>query len=362
MNHEPLAGVGYPADLLTLRLSTLQLNTAPAVPSAAPATLRLLLLPPDLLLREATAIFALAGDDVQLVAVSEQVPRVLTAVFSLRAAAVHVHLLLDRRAIFGPQYPPVVAELDTESPGSATAEFGRPPLGSQRLRFRFDANEVALPASAPLDAGKSLLLMEAQNDAREYEQLVRGDPWGPVQHRPLITPPNVEWSTRPQQRGFYPSQGFEEKEPVPDLSLLARVPPPANPADQNPPCNTLYVGNLPPDATEAELRALFMPQKGFRRLLFRTKNGSASGTLLHSHGPMCFVEFEDVAHATRALAELYGLALPRPGGGGKGGIRLSFSKNPLGVRGPGNPRRTLTGGAPGGVSGNGGYTYGYKGV
>lgn len=138
---------------------------------------------------------------------------------------------------------------------------------------------------------------------------------------------------------------------VPDLSLLARVPPPANPADQNPPCNTLYVGNLPPDATEAELRSLFSPQKGFRRLSFRTKNqslanapGSSSAqNSNHNHGPMCFVEFEDVAHATRALAELYGRALPRPNGSnGKGGIRLSFSKNPLGVRGPGNPRRTST--------------------
>ena len=138
---------------------------------------------------------------------------------------------------------------------------------------------------------------------------------------------------------------------VPDLSLLARVPPPANPADQNPPCNTLYVGNLPPDATEAELRALFLPQKGFRRLSFRTKNQSSAGpssATSHNHGPMCFVEFEDVAHATRALAELYGRALPRPNGSnGKGGIRLSFSKNPLGVRGPGNPRRSSANQVPG---------------
>ncbi|KAK7677289.1 hypothetical protein QCA50_019715 [Cerrena zonata] len=120
---------------------------------------------------------------------------------------------------------------------------------------------------------------------------------------------------------------------IPDLSLLARVPPPANPADQNPPCNTLYVGNLPPDATEAELRSLFAPQKGFRRLSFRTKNQSSanSNASNHNHGPMCFVEFDDVALATRALAELYGSALPRPNGSnGKGGIRLSFSKNPLG--------------------------------
>lgn len=152
---------------------------------------------------------------------------------------------------------------------------------------------------------------------------------------------------------------------VPDLSLLARVPPPANPADQNPPCNTLYVGNLPPDATEAELRTLFAPQKGFRRLSFRTKNQSSSsgaGSTSHNHGPMCFVEFEDVAHATIALAELYGRALPRPNGSnGKGGIRLSFSKNPLGVRGPGNPRRASTNQQPpaNGSATNGVGNYGY---
>ena len=120
-----------------------------------------------------------------------------------------------------------------------------------------------------------------------------------------------------------------------DLSLLARIPPPANPADQNPPCNTLYVGNLPSDATEQELRQLFSGQEGFRRLSFRNKNTTSNG---HSHGPMCFVEFDDVSFATRALAELYGRQLPRSTVSSKGGIRLSFSKNPLGVRGP-NSRR-----------------------
>ncbi|GAV27867.1 hypothetical protein PMKS-001335 [Pichia membranifaciens] len=128
---------------------------------------------------------------------------------------------------------------------------------------------------------------------------------------------------------------------IPELSLLARVPPPANPADQNPPCNTLYVGNLPLDTTEIELRTLFQSQPGFKRLSFRTKQ--TNGITSH-HGPMCFVEFEDVALATRALAELYGKTLPRVNGtsNNKGGIRLSFSKNPLGVRGPGQQRRNNT--------------------
>lgn len=95
--------------------------------------------------------------------------------------------------------------------------------------------------------------------------------------------------------------------------------PPANPADQNPPCNTLYVGNLPLDTSEDELKAMFSKQRGYKRLCFRTKH----------NGPMCFVEFEDVSFATKALNELYGHPLHNSV---KGGIRLSFSKNPLGVR------------------------------
>ncbi|KAL8732269.1 MAG: hypothetical protein Q9166_002841 [cf. Caloplaca sp. 2 TL-2023] len=95
--------------------------------------------------------------------------------------------------------------------------------------------------------------------------------------------------------------------------------PPVNPADQNPPCNTLYVGNLPIDTSEDELKAMFSKQRGYKRLCFRTKQ----------NGPMCFVEFEDVSFATKALTELYGHLLHNSV---KGGIRLSFSKNPLGVR------------------------------
>ncbi|KAK7536809.1 RNA binding protein [Phyllosticta citribraziliensis] len=106
--------------------------------------------------------------------------------------------------------------------------------------------------------------------------------------------------------------------------------PPVNPADQNPPCNTLYVGNLPMDTSEDELKAMFSKQRGYKRLCFRTK----------ANGPMCFVEFEDVSFATKALNELYGHPLHNSV---KGGIRLSFSKNPLGVRtGQNNNNSTST--------------------
>lgn len=90
----------------------------------------------------------------------------------------------------------------------------------------------------------------------------------------------------------------------------------SNPADQNPPCNTLYVGNLPPNTDEEELKSMFYKCPGYKRLSFRNK----------SNGPMCFVEFEDAIYAAQALQDLHGNPLSNSV---KGGIRLSFSKNPL---------------------------------
>ena len=125
--------------------------------------------------------------------------------------------------------------------------------------------------------------------------------------------------------------------------------PPVNPADQNPPCNTLYVGNLPIDTSEDELKAMFSKQRGYKRLCFRTKQ----------NGPMCFVEFEDISFATKALNELYGAQLHNSV---KGGIRLSFSKNPLGVRagqpGSTNPATPLSATGPIAMNGFGSMTPG----
>ncbi|KAI9483153.1 MAG: hypothetical protein EXX96DRAFT_557066 [Benjaminiella poitrasii] len=115
------------------------------------------------------------------------------------------------------------------------------------------------------------------------------------------------------------------------LSLLSNQPAPelrpklstnttgSNPADQNPPCNTLYVGNLPLNTSEDELRHIFSNRRGYRRMCFRTK----------PQGPMCFVEFEDISFASQALNELQGQKLSNSI---KGGIRLSFSKNPLFIK------------------------------
>ncbi|KAK4561434.1 cell cycle RNA binding protein whi3 [Recurvomyces mirabilis] len=147
--------------------------------------------------------------------------------------------------------------------------------------------------------------------------------------------------------------------------------PPNNPADQNPPCNTLYVGNLPHGPVEEELKQIFSHAPGWKRLLCREKP---------QNSPMAFVEFEDITFATRALQRFYGTLLRNSV---RGGIRLSYSKNPLGQRGHsgnggyearnpnmppglgaiGNGGQTFSGisGPPPGLSSVGGFaTYGYS--
>ncbi|GAB7359784.1 hypothetical protein MBLNU230_g6954t1 [Neophaeotheca triangularis] len=155
----------------------------------------------------------------------------------------------------------------------------QPPLSQlQRLSLNTNSNGMSSPPSAGIGSPRSAAPMQSPMSAN----------------------------------GMGPNGGFQPNYPKHQY-------PPVNPADQNPPCNTLYVGNLPIDTSEDELKALFSKQRGYRRLCFRTKQ----------NGPMCFVEFEDVSFATKALNELYGIPLHNSV---KGGIRLSFSKNPLGVR------------------------------
>ncbi|KLU83096.1 RNA binding protein [Magnaporthiopsis poae ATCC 64411] len=143
--------------------------------------------------------------------------------------------------------------------------------------------------------------------------------YGPSPMGPMSAHPAASSAMSPMT-GTTPHPGYMSAHPGFPRSNF----PPVNPADQNPPCNTLYVGNLPIDTSEEELKATFSKQRGYKRLCFRTKQ----------NGPMCFVEFEDVSFATKALHDLYGHMLHNSV---KGGIRLSFSKNPLGVRSGQNP-------------------------
>ncbi|KAI8385635.1 hypothetical protein BD560DRAFT_363726 [Blakeslea trispora] len=89
--------------------------------------------------------------------------------------------------------------------------------------------------------------------------------------------------------------------------------------DQNPPCNTLYVGNLLANTNMEEIRTLFSACNGYKRMSYRQK----------IQGPMCFIEFEDVLFAFQAMHQYQGYRLSTST---KSGIRLSFAKNPLFIK------------------------------
>ncbi|KAH7323066.1 hypothetical protein B0I35DRAFT_192710 [Stachybotrys elegans] len=90
----------------------------------------------------------------------------------------------------------------------------------------------------------------------------------------------------------------------------------------HPPCNTLYVSNLPIDTSEEDLVALFSMQHGYERLCFRTK----------ANGPTCLVEFKSTLLAAKTLYKLDGYQLANNTRDTMDGMRLRFSRNPLGVR------------------------------
>lgn len=101
----------------------------------------------------------------------------------------------------------------------------------------------------------------------------------------------------------------------------------------NPPCNTLFVGNLGDNTSEQELRALLSSQPGYRQL--KMVRGPKSTT--------AFVEFGDVGTAMMVHSALQGAVLPSSD---RGGIRVQFSKNPFGRRdvvGAGGPHSGLSG-------------------
>jgi hypothetical protein len=135
----------------------------------------------------------------------------------------------------------------------------------------------------------------------------------------LIVPAHLVFADLMETFVSMPVQSSKEAFVSQDQEKARSTYTPANFTDQNSPCNTLYVGNLPMDTSEDELKAVFSSQRGYKRLCFRTKQ----------NGPMCFVEFEDTSLATEALDELNGYMLHDSV---KGGIKLSFSQNPLGVR------------------------------
>lgn len=129
---------------------------------------------------------------------------------------------------------------------------------------------------------------------------------------------------------FLKDDPISKRSPVPGAYVKSPVDPCALPVSpqgfapvtntkDNPPCNTLFIGNLGDMVSEAELKGLFGTQPGFKQL--KVVRGPRSTT--------CFIEYADVHSAIAVHQQLQGAILSTSE---RGGIRIQFSKNPFGKK------------------------------
>ncbi|GJP41747.1 hypothetical protein CLOM_g1395, partial [Closterium sp. NIES-68] len=97
-------------------------------------------------------------------------------------------------------------------------------------------------------------------------------------------------------------------------------PPPGKVYRDNPPCNTLYLGNLGLGVSEAELMQIFSVQPGYVQLKLLRQGMSTC----------CFVQFVDVEAASAVHVALQGITLASSD---RGPVRVQFSRTPLGQKG-----------------------------
>jgi len=87
----------------------------------------------------------------------------------------------------------------------------------------------------------------------------------------------------------------------------------------NPPCNTLFIGNLGDGTDEVELRSIFGSQPGFRQI--KLNRGA--------RGITCFVEYDDVVNAMAVHQSQQGAVLQSSD---RGAVRIQYSRNPFGKK------------------------------
>ncbi|XP_054784793.1 cell wall integrity protein scw1 isoform X1 [Prosopis cineraria] len=133
--------------------------------------------------------------------------------------------------------------------------------------------------------------------------------WGP--HGYMAPPPPYD------PYGGYPVAPIPMPAPAPLPAPSSYVP--VQNTKDNPPCNTLFIGNLGENINEEELRGLFSVQPGFKQMKI----------LRQERHTVCFIEFEDVNSATNVHHSMQGAVIPSSG---SVGMRIQYSKNPFGKR------------------------------
>ncbi|CAM8898740.1 unnamed protein product [Rhodiola kirilowii] len=129
---------------------------------------------------------------------------------------------------------------------------------------------------------------------------------------PPVWGPHGYMAQAPQQ---YDPYGGYSMAPVP-MSAPAPIPAPSSyvpiqNVKDNPPCNTLFIGNLGENINEEELRGLISGQPGFKQMK----------VLRQERHTVCFIEFEDVNSAANVHRNLQGAVIPSSG---SVGMRIQY--------------------------------------
>ncbi|EFJ22716.1 hypothetical protein SELMODRAFT_104881, partial [Selaginella moellendorffii] len=166
--------------------------------------------------------------------------------------------------------------------------------------------------------------INAEGTAYDHSKRMRtGGECTPAYPPPFAPPPPPAW----------PPQGYMAPAPYDPYGSypVAQVPPPVPPpapvapagyapvqqnTKDNPPCNTLFIGNLGEATSEAELRGLFSrqclcSQPGFRQMK----------VLRQGRSTVCFIEFVDVNTAMAVHTNLQGAVLSTSD---RGGMRIQY--------------------------------------
>ncbi|KAK4587795.1 hypothetical protein RGQ29_018981 [Quercus rubra] len=185
------------------------------------------------------------------------------------------------------------------------------------------------------EMAKKNLFVKRVADSSPYDQSKRLRTGGDYTHTGYTSPspfhppppahvwgPHGYMAPPPPPPPYDPYGGY----PVPPVPMPAPAPVPApssyvpvQNAKDNPPCNTLFIGNLGENINEEELRGLFSAQPGFKQMK----------VLRQERHTVCFIEFEDVNSASNVHHSLQGAVIPSSG---SVGMRIQYSKNPYGKR------------------------------
>jgi len=213
----------------------------------------------------------------------------------------------------------------------------------QNLVFDADTNSVLRAEMA-----KKNLYVKRVSDTNNFDQSKRmrtgGDYTPAAYHAPgtFVSPPASVWGPQTYMASstasYDPYGGYPVPQvpPVPIPIAPAGYAPVQNMKD-NPPCNTLFIGNLGENTNETELRGLFSGQPGFRQMK----------VLRQERSTVCFIEYEDLHSAAAVHNNLQGAVLTSSE---RGGMRIQYSKNPFGRK------KDLSGPMPHAVDGTPGAT------